>query len=192
MGERSTLLLAGVLVGASFGVLRSRRLQDLDRRAGELLATPLGAAGDAVVSAGTDLGSVFAVAGATTVLAATGRRDAAVDVAAAGAAGWVVAQGVKPLVDRPRPYQAHGFARLVSEPAGSSWPSGHVAVAAAVAGALGPRLSARGRAVAAGAVTFVAASRVYVGVHYLSDVAAGTGFGLAAGAGVRALRRRFG
>jgi membrane-associated phospholipid phosphatase len=78
----------------------------------------------------------------------------------------------------------------VSEPAGSSWPSGHVAVAAAAAGALAPRLHRRGRLAAAGAVTFVAASRVYVGVHYLSDVAAGAGFGLAAGAAVRAVRRR--
>jgi undecaprenyl-diphosphatase len=89
---------------------------------------------------------------------------------------------VKWIVDRPRP----DFARLY-EPHGSSFPSGHTATAAATYAALALVLG-RGRsrstkgalvAAAAGITVAVATSRVLLGVHWLTDVAAGAAMGWA-------------
>lgn len=182
-------LAAVAAVGGSYLAVRSARAQDADRRAGARLSRPLGPVADTVISAGTDLGSVYAIAGLGAILAASGRRDAALDVVGAGAVAWALAQGMKPLIKRPRPYQAEGVARLVVEPAGASWPSGHVAVAGAMATALGPRLPTPGRLVATVLAGLVGYSRIYVGVHYLSDIVAGFGVGSASAALWRALHR---
>ncbi|MDX1659681.1 MAG: phosphatase PAP2 family protein [Nitriliruptorales bacterium] len=189
-GPRKRALAAGAALLASFAVLESRRAQRLDRRAGAALSRPLGDSGDTVISAGTDLGSVYAICGLAAALTLAGRRRAAADVAGAGVLGWVAAQGLKPLVSRPRPYQADAVDRLVVEPSGASWPSGHVAVAAGMAGALSPRLPTGGKVVAAVGSVLVAYSRVYVGVHYLSDVVAGMGLGVLSAEGWRSIRRR--
>ncbi|MBW3659839.1 MAG: phosphatase PAP2 family protein [Actinobacteria bacterium] len=192
--SRRSVVAAGLAVVGSYAALRSPPAQVWDRRAGVALSRPLGRTGDAVISAGTDLGSVYAIAGVSAVLAASGRRRAALDVLGAGAVGWTVAQAVKPLVKRPRPYEAHGAFRLVAEPAGASWPSGHVAVAAAMAAAVAPAMSPAGRVGAAVSTAFVSVSRIYVGVHYLTDVVAGVGLGVlsarAWGAARRAVSRR--
>ena len=189
MRDRAMRLAAVAAIGGSYLAVRSARAQVLDRRAGAQLSRPLGPVADRAISAGTDLGSVYAIAGLGAVLAVTGRREAAADVVGAGAVGWVVAQGMKPLVKRPRPYQAEGVARLVVEPAGASWPSGHVAVASAMATALGSRLPAGGKAVATLLSGLVAHSRIYVGVHYVTDIVAGLGVGAASAAIWRAARR---
>jgi undecaprenyl-diphosphatase len=102
--------------------------------------------------------------------------------ATAGALGWTSL--LKNLLERERPPLA---ARLVIT-SGYSFPSGHSLASAAIMGALAliacRHLSSRTLQLAAlGATAMVmcavAASRVYLGVHYLSDVAAGTSFGLA-------------
>lgn len=189
-GPRKRALAAGAALLGSFATLESRRAQRFDRRAGTSLSRPLGPVADRVISAGTDLGSVYAIAGIATILAVSGRRKAAADVAGAGALGWIAAQALKPLVHRPRPYQADAVARLVVEPSGASWPSGHVAVAAGMAGALSPRLPREGKVGAAVLSVLVAYSRIYVGVHYLSDVVAGIGIGVLCAEGWRSIRRR--
>ena len=93
---------------------------------------------------------------------------------------------LKDAFDRARPALAEP---LVSLPGDASLPSGHAATAAAAAGVvalLHPRL----RLPLAGLVVAIARSRVYLGVHYPSDVLAGAGLGLAIAWLVVALARR--
>ena len=94
---------------------------------------------------------------------------------------YVIASGiVKPLVGRIRPYQTGFVAARTVEPSpatGYSFPSGHAATA--VAGALsGARLMPAAAPVLWGLASLMAVSRIYVGVHYPSDVAAGALLGL--------------
>ena len=178
---RSGIAVALTTIAASASVLWSKRAHDLDREVSRHLAAPRGHRTDIVAGAITDIGSVFGVTGAAATLAASGRREAALEVFGAGMTAWTLAQGLKPLARRPRPYTAEGVHRLVAEPAGLSWPSGHPAVAAAVATALSSHLPPAGRAVGAALSTAVAYSRVYVGVHYVGDVLAGLGLGVLSG-----------
>jgi membrane-associated phospholipid phosphatase len=188
-GTHTGPLAAAGLVAASYVAVRSGRSERLDRQAAKALAYPLGHRVDVIVSVATDLGSVYGIAGIATVLAATGRRRAALDVAAAGAIAWTAAQASKPLVGRERPYVVEGAERLVAVPAGSSWPSGHVAVASAMAAVLDEHLSPpAGRVVRAAAVG-VAASRCYVGVHHFTDVLAGWGVGVLSATAWKQVRR---
>lgn len=189
MTRRETAAAAAALVG-SFLAVRSGRAARLDRRAAGALARPLGPGGDVLVGAYTDLGSVYGLTGVAASLALHGHRRPAGEVLLAGGAAWVAAQAAKPLVGRDRPYVDGGAHRLVAVPAGSSWPSGHVAVATAMAGALRRHLPRAGRCGLAVAVTGVAASRCYVGVHHLSDVIAGWGVGVLAAGAVGSTRRR--
>jgi len=141
----------------------------------EALRTP---GRDAVVRVATDLGSLYGVGVVAGAIAVSGRSRLAVRVAVAGATAWTLAQATKPLLPRDRPYQADGAERLVVEPAGTSWPSGHAAVAAAMAATLGEGRSAPARALLGLAATAVGISRIYVGVHHASDVVAGLGIGV--------------
>ena len=94
---------------------------------------------------------------------------------------------VKALVNRPRPSVTH-----LEHVASSSFPSGHATESTAFLVALvglvymaGPsRLRAAATIVAALLVCAVGASRVYLGVHYPTDVAAGIILGGAWAAGV--------
>jgi membrane-associated phospholipid phosphatase len=189
-GRRRRALAAAGLVALSYAAVHTGRSERLDRQAAKALAYPLGHRVDVLVAAGTDLGSVYGVAGVASVLAATGRRRAAADVVGVGAIAWTAAQAAKPLVGRERPYLVEGADRLVAVPAGSSWPSGHVAVAAAMATMLADQhLPPRAGRVARAAALGVAASRSYVGVHHLTDLIAGWGVGVLAASGWTAGRR---
>ena len=125
---------------------------------------------------------LFAAAGAC--CDATKRRwlpAAAVCAAAAAAAAETLAFILKQLTERARPPLADpGIQALIGIPDSTSFPSGHAAAAFAAATAVGmlhPRLRRPLLAMAA----VVALSRVYLGVHYLSDVLLGTALGIAAG-----------
>lgn len=114
-------------------------------------------------------------------------RKAPVDAVAFGAvasSGWVGSEFFKILIPRDRPNPALLFDPLAPETGSNSFPSGHVSFAVTLGFAL--YCLARGTrwarlAAAAGAVLapVVAWSRLYIGVHYPTDVAASF---LAAGA----------
>jgi len=132
----------------------------------------------------TLLGDPVGITVVATVLALVlwwrGHGRLALYVAAARIGALVLSQGLKQLVDRARPV----FDAPVAEALGPSFPSGH-ALGSAVfwttcAVLLVPRVR-RPWLLLAGAVlvaVLVSASRVLLGVHYLSDVTGGLLLGL--------------
>jgi undecaprenyl-diphosphatase len=116
------------------------------------------------------------------------------------AVGQLLANGLKLAFDRPRP----AFGSAISLPESAAFPSGHAAAGTACVGALAVLLAERiesrpGRvALWAGAVLLglgIGLSRVALGLHWVSDVAAGWAFGVAWLAlcllGREAVRRRW-
>lgn len=98
---------------------------------------------------------------------------------AAVAAAGVTVTILKELFDRARPPDS-GVDAVGVIPASASFPSGHAATAFAAAVAVGmfyPRLRRPLLALAA----VVALSRVYLGVHYATDVLAGSALGVLLG-----------
>jgi undecaprenyl-diphosphatase len=78
---------------------------------------------------------------------------------------------------RPRPYEADpgGTRLLIGKPDGASWPSTHPAVLVSFLTVAGRELRLRGtaRGVLGALGNAVGVSRVYLGVHYPSDVTGG-------------------
>lgn len=169
---------------------------EVDARIGVLLrrAVRRGPAADGIAIHTTDLGSMFMVVGSTAVLLAAHRRRAAALLFATGTTGWTVGQGAKGLFNRLRPYEMDlgGVEQLIEAPTGSSFPSGHATVAAAV-GTLMRHVARPGRrwpwVVLA---VWVPITRVHVGVHYPSDVVAGAGLGWLVGRVAGVLADRWG
>lgn len=139
----------------------------------------------------TNLGSpvavdVVAVVAAAALLVAR-RVPEAVAVVVARLVELGIETVVKALVNRSRPV----FSQPVATAGGASFPSGHTAGSAVLYGILvlmfAPVLVRRLRLlvtiVAAVFVLAVAASRVVLGVHFLSDVVGGLALGLAVAAG---------
>jgi len=135
----------------------------------------------AVVKVVTWAGSAFLLVPLTlvccVVLARAGLRREALAVAVSLGGAMLISDVVKLLVSRPRPPVEH-----LQSVSGSSFPSGHATqasafwfslVLAAHTARAAPLLTRSLAAVAALLVAAVAASRVYLGVHYLSDVIAG-------------------
>ena len=125
----------------------------------------------------TELGSIWASVGAAAVLAATGHRRAAARGVAAASITWVAGQGLKRVFGRPRPYDAglDGMHLRIERPNGTSWPSSHPAVLLSFLTVTSKDLGAGpiARAALDGLAATIGTSRVYVGVHFPSDVAGG-------------------
>ena len=124
---------------------------------------------------------VAAVAGG---LLATGHRSAALLVVASALGGMALSPLLKGAYARPRPELVPHAARVFT----SSFPSGHAMLSAVVyltLGAVLARLASRRRAklfavgTAVAVAGLVGLSRVYLGVHYPSDVLAGWCAGVA-------------
>jgi membrane-associated phospholipid phosphatase len=147
----------------------------------------------AVASVLTPLAHLFLPAGIVIVIVLTigyvvaWNRSVLPLAAGAAAAGvaWALANAAKVVADRPRPYQVVADAVLRQPPAhGTSFPSSHTAVTAAVVIALLPFLPRLLAGVAIAYAALVGWSRVYLGVHYPLDVLAGAGIGMAVGGAV--------
>ncbi|MFI5673899.1 bifunctional phosphatase PAP2/diacylglycerol kinase family protein [Streptomyces cellulosae] len=116
------------------------------------------------------------------------RRAAARGLASLSLASLTINTLGKRSVRRPRPVldPVPLVRRLKRQPITTSFPSGHSASAAAFAAGVALESPSWGAAVAPVAFS-VAASRVYTGVHFPSDVLAGAALGTGAAFAVRAL-----
>lgn len=141
---------------------------------------------DALLSAYTHLGDaglLFIIIGIGMLCFPRTRRAGLVGLTALllGFAGTNLI--LKHLVARPRPWlDVAGLLPLVEEGDPNSFPSGHATAAFAFAGAMVAVLPVRwAKALLLGAAVLMGFSRLYVGVHYPTDVLAGVAVGLLAG-----------
>lgn len=160
--------------------IHTEGLQSIDRGIGDffysLRTESLNPAVKAVSELGTTTGYIliFAIVLITTLLLR--RWRSAVWLTIALAAGWLVNKGLKALYHRERPQL---WDRLV-EPDGLSFPSGNAMVSMAFYGLIASILlrSRHGWIRFSGVAVFVMVlviglSRLYLGVHYASDIAGG-------------------
>jgi uncharacterized membrane protein YbhN (UPF0104 family)/tRNA A-37 threonylcarbamoyl transferase component Bud32/membrane-associated phospholipid phosphatase len=130
------------------------------------------------------LGALAAVPVAAVLALAARRPRLARDLAVSGTLTWVLTRLIKALVGEVRPVALlhgvteHGIAT------GLGYPSGQVAVAAALAAAAGPWLPRPARRVAWWAVWLVGFGRLYAGLNLPLDVAGGAALGWAVAAAV--------
>jgi undecaprenyl-diphosphatase len=169
-------LAAGAgLVGHA--ALRTEDGRELDENLFKAMNAEHGEGVERVFARVTELGSLYAAAAAAGALALAGRRREGTRALAGAGATWLLLQGIKRGVDRPRPFLAdpEGTRRMIAEPHGTSWPSSHPAVLATFTrvAARELRIGVVGRTLLTGLDASVAASRVALGVHYPSDVASG-------------------
>jgi glycosyltransferase 2 family protein len=119
----------------------------------------------------------------------SGRRELAFRLAVGGTAGYVAARIAKRAVRRGRPGVLLDAVRLrgahVDE---DGFPSGHAAVSAALAVAIGSGLPSPWGDVARGLAAATSLGRVYVGAHLPLDVLGGAGLGVAVASAVEVLR----
>jgi len=128
------------------------------------------------------LGALAAVPVVAAVALAARRPRLARDLALSGGLAWVLAKLVKGLVGEARPVGLlHGVV-VRGLDTGLGYPSGHVAVAAALATAAGPWLPRPARRVAWWVVGLVALGRMFAGVHLPLDVVGGAALGWAVAA----------
>lgn len=139
----------------------------------------------------TSLGGVTVLAAATAATAGglllAGRRRQAAVVGGSFAVGLAISEAVKRLFRRQRPPGAYHLVEAKPH----SFPSGHALLSAATFLTLGAvlasdakSLAVKGYILGGAALTslMVGMSRVYLGVHWASDVFAGWGLGAAWGA----------
>jgi undecaprenyl-diphosphatase len=169
--------LAAGAVAIGLGAVKGQEGPAVDRELFGLVNRGHGPRADAYFGAVTELGSLWASGAAAGALLASGERRAAARALTAAGATWLLLQGVKRVVERPRPSVAdpEGTRLLIAVPPATSWPSSHPAVLTTftrvVARELG--LGRLARTALTGLDLSVAVSRVYLGVHYPSDVASG-------------------
>lgn len=96
---------------------------------------------------------------------------------------------LKPLVGRSRPYDLLGYEILIRPLGDASFPSGHTSASFAAATAL-YAINRRWGVAAYILAALIGLSRLYLGVHFPTDVLAGAFFGVLAAKAVRAVFRK--
>jgi membrane-associated phospholipid phosphatase len=175
------VLWGGVLAGGAcaigVGAIKGADGPAVDLELFQLANRGHGPEADRLFLGVTELGSYYAAGAAAAVLAASGEGRAAVRALGAASATWLLLQGIKRVVDRPRPSDADpsGTRAMIARPHGMSWPSSHPAVLTTFTRVVAREtgLGPVSRAALTALDVAVATSRVYVGVHYPSDVASG-------------------
>ncbi len=108
------------------------------------------------------------------------RKWLALDIALASSAAWVAARLLKDVIGRGRPADVLSDVIVRGpHPSGFGYPSGHAAVSAAVATALGPFVPRRVRRLLWCVVALVGIARMYVGAHLPLDIVGGAAIGWA-------------
>ena len=130
-------------------------------------------------------GGLIWIACAICLLATKKYRKVGAMVAAGLIISLAVTDGVlKPLIDRPRPFNYEGwlgqfnFPELVEKPTSVSFPSGHTSSSFAAAVPMLLKSKKRIGIPAIILAALVAFSRIYVHVHYCTDVLAGLVMGI--------------
>jgi undecaprenyl-diphosphatase len=127
----------------------------------------------------THLGGARATIGVSVLLLLVGEWTLGLATGMANALSHILVQVLKRTVARPRPCDANGHPlALIELPDPFSFPSGHAAAATSLAVTIALQHPTVGLIVLPLAAA-VAWSRVALRVHYLSDVVAGAGLGLA-------------
>ena len=128
------------------------------------------------------LGTVWAIAGTTAIALAARRLRLARDLVVSGPVAWGVAHWLKSAVARARPSSLlHHVIIRGAHATGAGFPSGHAAVATALATAASPYLSRPLRRAVWLAVVIVGVARIYVGAHLPVDVIGGAAVGWVVG-----------
>jgi undecaprenyl-diphosphatase len=182
----AVVIIGGGVFGVVLAMVRAHRgFADFDTSVARFGATHATATSTHVLRLITQVGGAFVLVPIAVVVGAwearRARRWATVWFLAVVVGGqYALADAIKAVVDRARP----DFLRLTGF-SGPSFPSGHATASAATFAAFA-LLIGRGRsrrakhllvAVAVGATVLVCATRVMLGVHWLTDVTAGVVLG---------------
>lgn len=124
-------------------------------------------------------GAIFILTGAALLAFQSTRKTGATVLTSLGLGALVTNLTLKPLISRPRPWEVMELlVPLVSTRDPDSFPSGHTCAAFAFASAVCATVPKRwAKAAAITAAALMGISRVYVGVHFPTDVLGGAAVG---------------